>query len=147
MVMTISPHLPRYFAILALTSTALVACGSTKTNQPETMKAEQRTDSSLGVQANLTLVTDVSQVCMVNDHFMGSPQIPVLVEGKTYYGCCAMCKSRLESEASARTAVDPVTHTPVDKATATIGKTPSGSVIYFANHDHFDSYARQAPSL
>ena len=145
--MTISLRLPRYFAILAVISTALAACGSVKTDQPKTTKIEPRTDSSIGTQANLTLVTDVSQVCMVNNHFMGSTQIPVQVSGKTYYGCCAMCKARLESAASARTAIDPVSHTSVDKATATIGKTANGSVLYFAGRDHFDSYARQAQTL
>jgi YHS domain-containing protein len=146
-VMTISLRLPRYFVILAFASTALAACGSIKTDQPGPVKTEPSTAPSVGAQSNLTLVTDVSQVCMVNNHFMGSSQIPVQVSGKTYYGCCAMCKARLESDASARTAIDPVSHTPVDKATATIGKTPNGAVVYFASRDHFDSYARQAQTL
>jgi YHS domain-containing protein len=95
---------------------------------------------------DLTLVTDTSQVCMVNNQFMGRPQIPVQVEGKTYYGCCAMCKARLQSDASARTAIDPVSHTPVDKATAVVGKMANGSALYFASRDHFESYARRARS-
>ena len=41
-------------------------------------------------------------------HFLGRPQIPVSVDGKTYYGCCAMCKDRLARDASARSALDPV---------------------------------------
>ena len=32
-----------------------------------------------------------SQVCFINDRYMGKPQIPVSVEGKTYYGCCQGC--------------------------------------------------------
>jgi YHS domain-containing protein len=81
---------------------------------------------------------------MVNNQFMGQPQIPVQVEGKTYYGCCAMCKGRLQSDASARMASDPVSHTPVDKATAVIGRLPNGSTLYFASREHFDSYSRRA---
>src|SRR5687768_563470 len=50
--------------------------------------------------ASLTEVTDPSQVCMVNNQYMGRPQIPTTVAGKTYYGCCPMCKGRLEKEAS-----------------------------------------------
>lgn len=96
--------------------------------------------------ADVTIVTDASQVCMVNDQFMGRPQIPVQVEGKTYYGCCAMCKTRLQRDAASRTAIDPVSHTPVDKASAVIGKTASGSTLYFASREHFDSYARRAPA-
>ena len=53
-------------------------------------------------------VADRSLVCMVNDQDMGKTQIPVVVEGKTYYGCCAMCKERLAKDANARTGVDPV---------------------------------------
>lgn len=98
------------------------------------------------VNESLTLVTDASQVCMVNNQFMGRAQIPVQVEGKTYYGCCAMCKTRLEKDASARTAIDPVSQESVDKATAIIGKMPDGSALYFASRDHFDSYARRAPN-
>jgi YHS domain-containing protein len=94
--------------------------------------------------AGLTVVADTSQVCMVNNQFMGRPQIPVEVDGKTYYGCCAMCKGRLQSDAAARTAVDPVTNAPVDKASAVIGKTATGSVVYFANLEHFQTYARGA---
>ena len=101
--------------------------------------APNQSDSSV-----LTLVTDTSQVCMVNNQFMGRSQIPVQVDGKTYYGCCAMCKGRLQSDAAARTAIDPVTNAAVDKASAVIGKTTSGAVLYFANREHFQSYARRA---
>src|SRR5690606_36465661 len=31
-------------------------------------------------------VADPSLVCMVNDQFMGTPQIPIAVAGRTYYG-------------------------------------------------------------
>jgi hypothetical protein len=30
---------------------------------------------------------------------MGTPQIPVSVEGCTYFGCCDMCKGKLERAA------------------------------------------------
>src|SRR6187402_3667276 len=90
----------------------------------------------------LERVLDRSQVCMVNDHFMGAPQIPVLVNGSTYYGCCPMCKDKLEQEAAARTAVDPVSHKDVDKATAVIGKNQSGSVVYFENEQNLRAYTQ-----
>ena len=57
--------------------------------------------------ASLTLVTDRSLVCMVNNHFMGRPQIPIEVEERTYYGCCEMCKGRLGSDPSSRVSTDP----------------------------------------
>lgn len=84
---------------------------------------------------------DPGLVCMMNNQFMGKPQIPVMVEGRTYFGCCEMCKTRLANDASTRTAIDPVTQKPVDKAMATIGKTSSGAVVYFENEANLRAYA------
>lgn len=70
---------------------------------------------------------------MVNDQFMGRTQIPVLVDGRTYYGCCAACKDKLEKQPSVRTARDPVTGEDVDKAKAVIVQDASGKVLYFAS--------------
>jgi len=83
----------------------------------------------------MTRVSDASQVCMVNDQFMGKPQIPVEVEGRTYYGCCAMCKDKLNQQPEARIAQDPVTGEPVDKSKAVIIQDASGKVRYFASED------------
>ena len=90
--------------------------------------------------ASLTEVTDPSQVCMVNNQYMGRPQIPTTVEGKTYYGCCPMCKGRLEKEVSARTAKDPVSGRDVDKAVAIIGKQENGDVLYFESRQTLAAY-------
>lgn len=72
-------------------------------------------------------------VCMVTDRAFDTPQIPTVVNGKTYYGCCPMCKTRLEGDASVRTAIDPATGKEVDKGSAFIGAMPDGTVHYFAN--------------
>lgn len=74
-------------------------------------------------------------VCMVNNQFMNKDQIPVQVEGKTYYGCCEMCKERLAKDVAARTATDPVTGNKVDKAKAVIAAFPDGSVLYFESEE------------
>ncbi|HEX7182505.1 MAG TPA: TRASH domain-containing protein [Thermoanaerobaculia bacterium] len=74
-------------------------------------------------------------VCMVNNQFMNKDQIPVQVEGKTYYGCCEMCKERLAKDAAARTGTDPVTGNKVDKAKAVIAAFPDGSVLYFESEE------------
>jgi YHS domain-containing protein len=84
-------------------------------------------------QVGLVRVTDPSTVCMVNNHYMGRPQIPVQVDGKTYYGCCQMCEKRLRDEPSARNAIDPVTQKQVDKALALMARDPEGKVFYFEN--------------
>lgn len=99
--------------------------------------------STVAASSSITRVTASGLVCMVNDRFMGSEQIPVSVDGKTYYGCCAACKDKLQNNAAVRTAVDPVTQRPVDKAVAVIGKTDSGKVLYFESADTFARYGRE----
>lgn len=86
-------------------------------------------------------VTDPSRVCMVNDQDMGKPQIPIVVSGRTYYGCCSMCKLRLSQSAEFRTAVDPVTGRTVDKARAVIGRRGDGTVVYFETRENLARYA------
>lgn len=71
------------------------------------------------------------EVCMVNDTVMDKPQIPVKVDGKTYYGCCEGCVERLKKDGSLRTAKDPVTGREVDKAKAFIIKAANGTALYF----------------
>lgn len=77
---------------------------------------------------------------MVTNQFMGTAQIPVEVEGTTYFGCCEMCKARLANEPQTRTAKDPVTGESVDKAKAVIGREPSGKVHYFASAENLARY-------
>ena len=89
----------------------------------------------------LTRVADPSQVCMVNNTFMGKPQIPVDVEGRTYYGCCPACKDKLANDPSTRVASDPVTGKQVDKASAVIAYDGDGKVLYFASEDTLETYA------
>ena len=67
-------------------------------------------------------------------------QIAVEVEGKTYYGCCEMCKGRLTSDAKLRSAVDPVSQKPVDKADAVIAADSKGKVFYFENDENLAAY-------
>jgi YHS domain-containing protein len=83
------------------------------------------------------------KVCMINEQVFEKDQIPVEVEGKTYYGCCAMCKKALASDASKRVAIDPVSKKEVDKAKAIIGALADGSVLYFENEKNFDKYAAE----
>jgi YHS domain-containing protein len=98
--------------------------------------------SSLPTQeAKVTLVDDPSLVCMVNNQFMGQPQIPVEVEGTTYFGCCEMCKTKLANDPSSRTGIDPVSGASVDKAKAVLGKTQTGAIYYFESRENLASYA------
>jgi YHS domain-containing protein len=88
----------------------------------------------------LTKVDSPKRVCMVTNKAFPDDQIPVEVEGKTYYGCCEMCKGRLTSDAKLRTAVDPVSQKTVDKADAVIAADSKGKVFYFENDDNLVAY-------
>jgi YHS domain-containing protein len=123
-------------AVLAVA--VAVAVAAPRESAPRARKAAQPTPAP--AKGSLEVVAESSTVCMVNDYDMRRPQIPVVVEGRTYYGCCAMCKGRLEQSPEARTAVDPVSGRSVDKAKAIIGRRPDGSVVYFEKRENLDRY-------
>lgn len=81
-----------------------------------------------------------ANVCMANNRHMTEPQIAVVVDAKTYYGCCPMCERRLRDDPKARSATDPVSGRPVDKALAVIGKLRDGRVLYFESDQTFAAY-------
>jgi YHS domain-containing protein len=83
---------------------------------------------------------ETKKVCMVNNQLFEKDQIPVEVEGRTYYGCCEMCKERLANDANFRLADDPVTGKEVDKAKAVIAALPDGSVLYFESDATLERY-------
>jgi YHS domain-containing protein len=83
-------------------------------------------------------------VCMINEQVMGSDQIPVEVEDKTYYGCCAMCVNALTNDASKRVAIDPFSGNEVDKATAVIAANADGNIFYFESEETLAKYNEQA---
>lgn len=82
---------------------------------------------------------------MVNDQFMGRPQIPVEVEGRTYFGCCAMCKGRLAQERATRVAIDPVSGREIDKSSAVMAQDPTGKITYFENEANLATYTASSP--
>ena len=84
---------------------------------------------------------EAKMVCMVNNKAFDKEQMAIQVDGKTYYGCCPMCKGMLEKDASQRTAVDPVSGKTVDKATALIGADADGNTYYFENQDNLKKFA------
>lgn len=82
-------------------------------------------------------------VCMINEQAMGKDQIPVEIDGKTYFGCCEMCKKALASDETKRSAVDPVSQKKVDKAKAVIAAQEDGKVFYFENDENLKKYNAQ----
>lgn len=85
---------------------------------------------------------EAKHVCMMNDRAFDKEQMAIEIEGKTYYGCCPMCKEMLKNDASKRTAIDPVSKKSVDKAAAVIGADPHGMTYYFENDENFQTYAK-----
>ncbi len=86
-----------------------------------------------------------SEVCYVNNAFMRAEQIPVIVDGKTYYGCCQGCVSKLKNNLNGvRFAVDPLTGKKVDKATAYIVLKPNSKsdVLYFASEKNYNEFIK-----
>jgi len=86
------------------------------------------------------------RVCMVNNTVFDKDQIAVPVNGKTYFGCCEMCKGRLAEDAAIRQSTDPVSGKPVDKAKAVVGAKPDGKVLYFESEKTFAAYQKQKHS-
>ena len=86
---------------------------------------------------SLTIV-DAEFVCMVNDAAYDQEQVRVDVDGKTYYGCCDMCKARLAKDVRLRVAIDPVTGKQVDKAKAVIAKDSYKRVYYFESTENLE---------
>ena len=79
---------------------------------------------------------------MVNNQFMGKPQIPVEVEGTTYYGCCEMCKTKFAEDPTSRSAIDPISGATVNKAQAVMGMTSTGAIHYFESKENLAKYAQ-----
>jgi YHS domain-containing protein len=125
---------------IVLTLIAGLAGACAKDSGDTSSQAGSQAATSHELSNGLTQVEDPSLVCMVNNTYMGKAQIPVEVEGKTYFGCCPMCKERLAKEPDTRTAVDPVSGEKVDKAAAVIAKDADGNVLYFASQANLRNY-------
>ncbi len=69
--------------------------------------------------------------------------LPVVVDGKTYYGCCTTCIETLSNDPESRQAVDPLSGEVVDKATAVLGALPDGVVHYFESEETMALFAQQ----
>lgn len=120
---------------------AAAAAATSAAPAAEPMHAAPAPAATAGASSELTEVAP-SLVCMINDQFMGREQIPVVVDGRTYFGCCPACKQKLNESAEARSAIDPVSGKPVDKAQAVIGRKADGSVLYFESAETMARYGR-----
>lgn len=135
-------NLTLHLLLLVAIATVAVAC-TTESRDAPTEPATTLPTAAAGPQttpAGLTRVEDPSLVCMVNDTYMGRAQIRVEVAGKTYFGCCPNCETRLKNEPAVRAAIDPVSGEVVDKASAVLAQDASGAMLYFANEQNLRDY-------
>jgi len=132
----------RYAALLCALALS-AGCEQRTTSKASTPSARPSAAVVVTKGTPLERVADASHVCMFNDEYMGAPQAPVVVDARTYYGCCPGCNERLEKDAAARQATDPVSRRPIDKAVAVIGRTSQGAVVYFENEQNLKAFSVQ----
>ncbi|WP_342329552.1 hypothetical protein [Pedobacter sp. FW305-3-2-15-E-R2A2] len=134
---------------LALSSVLFAACNSTAQPVNTTTNKEVVTTKAAAQVAPATLTKGPkkgsrvlnSEVCMVNDAYMGKKQIEVPYKGDMFYGCCEMCVERIPKDETVRIATDPQTGAKVNKATAyIILLNEEGSVAYFANEKNYKDF-------
>lgn len=117
----------------------------------EVKRDTQTTNSVVVIPSNETLKKSAqsakiesNKVCYVNNKYMGIEQIPVKVEGKTYYGCCEGCIIKLKTVKELRFGLDPFTGNEVDKALAFIVLKPQGNndVLYFESEKSYMNFIK-----
>lgn len=124
----------KYLSFILISSVFFASCGGGQKDSQanQQVEAAQNAVPQKGDQVPNDLV------CMVNNAYMGVPQLEVPYEGKTYYGCCEMCQERIPKEKTARIAVDPYSLNDVDKADAYIVLIGDrGEVAYFENEKNY----------
>ncbi|MGZ0014678.1 hypothetical protein [Yeosuana sp. AK3] len=133
--------------VLLVASLIFISCSAEKKQKAET---ETLTVSKTKpIQMNSAVASQVTyeivpneKVCMVNDRFMGVKQIPIDVDGTTYFGCCEGCVEKLQKNIDdVRFGSNPLNDKKVDKASAVIVQDKdSGSVFYFASKEDAQTY-------
>ena len=100
--------------------------------------------AALGLAVALAATGNVAKreyVCMMQDTVLTKPGIPIQYQGKTYYGCCNMCKDKIQREPQKYTkAIDPVSGKVVDKAEAYIYGI-EGDAYYFGSEANRKTFA------
>lgn len=136
----------KIISIVALATVLLTSCedkNSKKvtevtTSQAQTTEIKKSNNPKKGKHVPNNLV------CMVNDAYMGKPQIEVPHEGKMYYGCCNMCKEKIPKDENARYATDPHSLKKINKADAyivVIGD--NNEVAYFESEANYQQFLKE----
>ena len=131
-------------SLLAVSFFGLLVPPEVRSSSGQSQQASSTQTSQMPVadglpEGRLTKI-DARRVCMVRNHAFDEPQLPIDIKGKTYYGCCDMCKGMLVKNHKQRVAIDPVSKKKVDKAVAVIGVGPNKGVLYFENETNLAKY-------
>ena len=138
----------KFLSIMALATILFIGCNQNKSNEATSTNEVSTNTQTSNVKSNEPKKGDhvpSNLVCMVNDAYMGKQQLEVPFDGKTYYGCCEMCKKRIRQDESVRYAIDPQTMKKVDKTTAYIVLiADDGEVAYFENEQNYTAFKNGA---
>ena len=79
----------------------LFSCSSkTKNDESKLLKSEEVLQTITPVEETIASfkfeIVSNEKVCMVNDRYMYVDQMPVEVDGITYYGCCENCVIKIQ---------------------------------------------------
>ena len=82
------------FGVTAIFALFLTSCKKSETAMPVNTEIASATNE----QPKVGDIVPNEKVCMVNDRFMGVKQIPIDVDGTTYFGCCEGCVEKFNAE-------------------------------------------------
>ena len=136
----------KVFCVIIATSFLFFSC-SPETERGSANATQQPATQQLSQNQKFEIVPN-DKVCMVNDRFMGIDQIPIEVDGITYYGCCQDCVKKIqENLGGVRYSTDPVSGEKVDKAAAVIVRNKAdGAVFYFRSDVSASQFLKQQKS-
>lgn len=144
----------QYLCTVAIATVLLLSCNSSNSDNSNSAlpkSAEQSMPpAGKSLMGNPLKGSQVPNnlVCMVNDAYMGKEQLAVPFDGKTYYGCCQICKERIPQDESVRYAVEPRTLNKVDKATAYIVLIgDQDEVAYFENQASYEQFYAESKTV
>ncbi|WP_312824198.1 hypothetical protein [Epilithonimonas sp.] len=134
----------KFLSIVAIATVLFIGCSQNKNNEAVSTNEVSTATQTSTVKSYEPKKGDhvpSNLVCMVNDEYMGKQQLEVPFDGKTYYGCCEMCKKRIPKDESVRYAIDPQTMKKIDKAMAYIVMIgDGGEVAYFESQENYEIF-------
>ena len=127
---------------IILVSIIAISCNSENKNNAD-KKEDVETAKSTIELAEQIKPTDI---CMFYNVILDAPsEYPVILEGKTYYGCCDYSSLQLRTDSTTRFSIDPFSGEKVDKVGALIFPDPNidNGVQYFKTKNNYLQYIKK----